>query len=157
MLSIMQYVIGVGSNRGDRQAWIQRAAELLCTEDVRLIKQADFLDNPAQGGPSGQDSFLNTAWHIETLLGPHQLLHRLQRIENTLGRVRTVFHGARNIDLDILLCDQFPIIENVVLSVPHPAMLERIFVMQPVSAIVPHWQHPVARQSMTSLMRGLNG
>ena len=153
----MRYLIGVGSNRGDRKAWIHQAADRLNDKDVCLLQQATFLDNPAQGGPSGQDRFLNTAWLIETELGPHQLLHRLQRIETALGRVRTVFHGARSIDLDILLCDQFPVIENVVLTLPHPAMLERIFVMEPVSRIAPDWQHPIAQQSLLALKRELDG
>ncbi len=148
----MQMIIGVGSNKGNREAFIQRARQQLEVDECyRVLAEAPFFENPAQGGPSGQGDFLNTAWLIETNFGPHQCLHRLQGIEQDLGRIRTVENGVRTIDLDLLLCDAVPIIDNAVLSIPHPRMLERDFVMRPINAIAPDWIHPIVGQSMNEI------
>ena len=145
----MQIVIGVGSNKGKRLRNIQQAAEQLTADtSIRIIAEAQPFENPAQGGPSKQGPFINTAWIIETALGPHQVLHRLQIIERNLGRVRTVVHGARSIDLDLLMTQDGQVIENVVLSLPHPRMHERDFVMIPVAEIAPDWMHPILKKSM---------
>lgn len=148
----MRFIIGVGSNKGDRAFHISTAADLLTQNNsVEILNQAPFYENPAQGGPLGQEPFINTAWMIETKLGPHQILHRLQHIERKLGRIRTVIHGARSIDLDLLLADCTMQIENAVLSLPHPRMQDRDFVMIPVAEIAPDWMHPILNRSMAQL------
>ena len=98
----MRYAIGVGSNIGNRQANIAAAADLL-TDGIALIASSTLHETAPIGGPEGQGLFCNAVWIVATDLGPHQLLHRLQRIETALGRVRTVRWGPRTLDLDLLL------------------------------------------------------
>ena len=158
MLSRMRAIIGVGSNKGDRASFIKQAKEALADNgDVQVIAESSYFENPAQGGPAGQGAFLNGAWILETMLGAHQLLHRLQAIERQFGRTRSVVHGARTIDLDLLLCDEWPIIQNAVLELPHPRLHERDFVLMPLNEIAPDWKHPILKHSMADLWKLLNG
>lgn len=146
----MEYVIGVGSNRGDRLGFL-RAAWALLPPRIRGVKCAPIIETPAFGGPSTAGPFLNSAWLVETALGPHQLLLHLQRIEEALGRVRSMHFGPRTIDLDILLAEDGYQVENDYLTLPHPEMLTRDFVMIPVLAIAREWIHPIARRPLWQL------
>ena len=75
----MRYAVGVGSNRGDRVTVITQAAALI-NDGMSLVASSPLLETAPVGGPTGQGAFLNAAWLIDTALGPHQLLHRLQVI-----------------------------------------------------------------------------
>ena len=131
---MMRYAVGVGSNRGDRRGNIAAAAAML-TDGITLIASSSLHETAPVGGPDGQGPFLNAVWIIATDLGPHQLLHRLQRIETVLGRVRTVHWGPRTIDLDLLLrADGLEII-NQVLTLPHPRWQQRAFVREPLAEV----------------------
>ena len=153
----MRYIVGVGSNKGDRWSYIHRAKSCLNEmHDMQVLKEASAFENPAQGGPAGQQDFINTAWLVESAFGPHQVLHCLQAIERRLGRTRTVVHGSRSIDLDLLVCDAFSIIDNVVLVLPHPRMHQRDFVLVPINEIAPDWIHPIIEQPMHVLLNNLH-
>ena len=153
----MKYIIGVGSNLGNRELNISNASiRLQRSGSYTIISEAPVYENPAMGGPTGQMDFLNTAWLIDTRFGPHQCLHELQRIERELGRVRNVIYGQRCIDLDLLMCDQMPIVDSKVLQIPHPRLHQRLFVLYPVNAIAPEWTHPIVGHSMTILLKELN-
>lgn len=132
----MRYAIGVGSNRGDRHAIIAAATTML-DDGITLIASSALHETAPVGGPSGQKPFLNAVWIIETTLGPHQLLHRLQAIETALGRARTVRWGSRTLDLDLLLRADGLQISNPVLTLPHPRLAERAFVLVPLSEVAP--------------------
>jgi 2-amino-4-hydroxy-6-hydroxymethyldihydropteridine diphosphokinase len=134
------YAIGVGSNRGDRRQAITQAANALTSDGSCTIQRQSAL-HPTQpvGGPSGQGEFLNGAWLVATALGPHQLLVRLQTIESALGRVRAVHWGARTIDLDLLLRADGLIVSTPVLTLPHPRIAQRAFVLMPLAEVVPDW------------------
>jgi 2-amino-4-hydroxy-6-hydroxymethyldihydropteridine diphosphokinase len=135
-----RYAVGVGSNRGDRQGTIREAARALTADgSCAILRQAALVSTPAVGGPAGQGDYLNGAWLVATSLGPHQLLVRLQGIESALGRVRTVRWGARTIDLDLLLRDDGLVVASPALSLPHPRLMERAFVLIPLAEVVPTW------------------
>jgi 2-amino-4-hydroxy-6-hydroxymethyldihydropteridine diphosphokinase len=138
----MRYAVGVGSNRGDRLATIAQARQLLTAQDLHLIASSDPIITAPVGGPSGQESFLNTAWIIDSDHGPHGVLHALQRIETACGRSREVRWGPRTLDLDLLLDDQGSIIATPVLTLPHPLLHVRPFVLHPLATIAGSWRHP---------------
>lgn len=152
----MRYAIAVGSNRGDRAAQIAAAAAYLEADaQVRVVARAPVVETAPVGGPGGQGAYLNTAWIVDTDLGPHQLLHRLQVIETALGRSRTVHWGSRTIDLDLLLSDPPHIVASGVLSLPHPRMADRPFVLEPLVAVAPQWRHPVLGLTVVDLFSRL--
>ena len=131
---MMRYAVGVGSNRGDRRETIAAAAAML-TDGIKLIASSSLHETAPVGGPDGQGPFLNAVWIIATDLGPHQVLHCLQRIETALGRVRTVHWGPRTIDLDLLLRADGLEIMNPVLTLPHPRWQQRAFVREPMAEV----------------------
>jgi 2-amino-4-hydroxy-6-hydroxymethyldihydropteridine diphosphokinase len=103
-----------------------------------------------------QPWFLNLVAEIETDLFPMVLLKRLNRIERQLGRKRTIAKGPRSIDIDILLFEKF-VINTDELSVPHPLMMERRFVLEPLAELAPDLRHPVNRKTMRELLGGVAG
>lgn len=150
----MRYAVGVGSNRGDRAATIAAAAAMLQEDGlVRVVAAAPLIATAPVGGPPGQGAFLNGAWIVETDLGPHQLLHRLQTVEAALGRTRAVHWGPRTIDLDLLLAEDARVVRSAVLTLPHPRLHERAFVLAPLAALVPDWRHPLLACAVGDLAR----
>lgn len=152
----MRYALGVGSNRGNRRALLDRAAALLPDAGLSLLRRSEALDNPPLGLPPGAGHFLNEAWLVETALGPHQLLARLRGIERACGRTRSGACLSRLLDLDLLLAADGRCITSPVLTLPHPRLHERCFVLQPLAQIVPDWQHPLLRRSVEELWRDLS-
>lgn len=127
--------IGIGSNIGDRQGYIEGALRKLKeADDIKVNKVSSVHETEPVGGPV-QGKYLNAAIEIETALEPKELLKKLQVIENELGRKRTVKNGPRTIDLDILLYGDKKINEPD-LRIPHPRMHEREFVMKPLNDIL---------------------
>ena len=128
--------IGLGSNLGDRQYYINtaiRKTRLLM--NTRVIKISKIIETLPDGNPL-QGPYLNCVIKIQTTLSPYELLKRLKIIEADLGRVRTIKNGPRNIDLDILLYGDVRINEDS-LCIPHPRMFQREFVMKPLEEIAP--------------------
>lgn len=153
-LPAMRFAIAVGANRGERARTIARAAELLAAEgDIAVIARSPLTETVPVGGPAGQGAFLNGAWLVATDLGPHQLLHRLQRVETALGRVRTVVDGPRTIDLDLVLAEAPLVVRDPVLTLPHPRLHLRAFVLEPLAAIAPAWRHPLLARTVAELAR----
>jgi len=127
--------IGLGSNLGDRERHILDAlAELTARGDIRVIACSRLHETEPVGGPPGQGLFLNAAAELDTELPPRELLARLLEIEARHGRVRTVRNGARTLDLDLLLYRNQRVAEPD-LTIPHPRMWERPFVLVPLSEI----------------------
>lgn len=136
-------LISLGSNLGDRAAELDRAVELLrASTGIQNVAVSSYLATQPIGGPENQKVFLNAAARIETNFSARQLFHRLQEIEQTLGRVRDTHWGPRGIDLDLLLFDQATIQDDD-LIVPHRFLAFRRFVLQPASEIAADMVHPV--------------
>ncbi len=127
--------IALGSNLGDRAFYIQSAVTFLHENGVVVIRQSTIIETDAVGGPP-QGKFFNAVVKIETKLSPIELLSVCQKIERQLGRARGVPNGPRTIDLDILLYDRVAM-NTPQLQIPHPRMLERAFVLEPLREIEP--------------------
>ena len=121
--------IGIGSNLGDRKRNIDSAVEYLKKTPLTVVEKASSIyeTNPVGGPP--QPNFLNGVIKIKTGLSPRSLLRRLKKIEKVLGREKTVRFGPRVIDLDILTYGKLNIDEED-LTIPHPRMHEREFVLR---------------------------
>ncbi len=129
--------IGLGSNLADPDAQIHKAfAELGKLPHTRLLAQSS-LYRSAPVGYADQPDFINAVAEIETGLEPHQLLEVLLDMEHRHGRVREFRNAPRILDLDILLYNDLACHERG-LTLPHPRMHERAFVLQPLHEIAPH-------------------
>lgn len=148
--SLVTAYIGLGSNLGDKESHLNRAVEMLeKTPGVRVTKVSAYY-NTAPVGYTEQPDFLNAVAEIETSLTAYELLGICGGIEKTLKRERIVHWGPRTIDLDILLFGNL-VLNDALLTIPHPRMLEREFVLKPLNEIVPEMIHPVCSKSIRAL------
>ena len=146
----MHYAVGIGGNLGDVPANAAHARNLLAADGVQVEVEASWLATAAVGGPP-QPPYLNSAWIVATTYGPHSLLDAVRRAEAACGRVREVRWGPRTLDLDVLLAEDGTIVDSPVLSLPHPRLHERVFVLEPLAAIAPLWRHPVLGLTVADL------
>ena len=146
-------LIGLGSNLGDREYHLDLALKALrATSGIALTAISPFLEFPPEGGPPDQEFFLNAAAQIETTLSPQALLATLKAIERALGRQPSETRWApRPIDLDILLYDE-QVVNEPQLTIPHPLMHERLFVLEPLGLIAPRARHPVLQQTVEEML-----
>jgi 2-amino-4-hydroxy-6-hydroxymethyldihydropteridine diphosphokinase len=153
----VQAFIALGSNLGDREENITRAVDAIrASERTSLRQLSSLLENPAVGGPPDSPPFLNAVAEVGTSLPAHELLDRLLDIEQQLGRVRHEKWEPRIIDLDLILYgDQ--IIEQPRLTVPHPLVHEREFVLRPLAEIAPKVVHPRLQMTAIELLQRLAG
>jgi 3-oxoacyl-[acyl-carrier protein] reductase len=158
-MAVIAYV-ALGSNLGDRQAQLERALALLQLQPgVHVGRVSSFCETEPVGGPVGQDRYLNAVTEVRTDLTAAELLQVLLGIEGQLGRVRGERWGPRLIDLDLLLygIDVFELHQpGIDLSVPHPRMHERRFVLEPLAEIAPLAVHPILKSTAADLLRRLN-
>ena len=131
---MVQAYLGLGSNIGDRKQQLLKAIDLIGNiKGIKVTKQSSIYET-APIGYTDQPNFLNLCLEIETELSPQQLLKHCLDIEQQLHRVREIRWGPRTLDIDILLYSD-NIIETDNLSIPHPRMQERAFVLIPLNDI----------------------
>jgi 2-amino-4-hydroxy-6-hydroxymethyldihydropteridine diphosphokinase len=146
--------IGFGSNLGNRLDNCRKAIEALAALPLcRLFQTSSFYET-APIGLVEQPSFINGVIVLETAKDAHWLLRQMLKIENSFGRIRTLTWGPRSIDLDLLFLDDL-IIESPELSVPHPLLHERRFVLEPLNEISPGFRHPCLGKTVAELLAGL--
>ncbi len=128
--------LGLGGNLGDRRATMETAVDALFGTLVRVVRSSSVYETAAVGGPHGQPAYLNACVEIETELEPRALLKACKAVEAAAGRAAEgtpgyVRHGPRPIDIDVLLLGE-AVIATERLTVPHPALTERRFVLIPL-------------------------
>ena len=148
--------LGLGTNLGDKKANLNMAMEEIRKRVGEITSlSAYYLTNP--WGFDSQNTFLNAVCKACTTLSPLEVLSVTQSIEKKLGRMKKSIDGQysdRPIDIDILLYDEL-VINTPELSVPHPLMHKRLFVMEPLTEIAPKLIHPVLHSSMEDILRDL--
>lgn len=143
--------IGLGSNLGDRRAFIRRAVEALGALDgVTVVEQSELYETDVVGGLP-QPRYLNGVVKIECRMNVHEILQQLHRIEETLGRTRNGPNLPRTIDLDLLLWGNAIVYEEG-LTVPHPRLHERWFALRPLADLAPDVSHPVLGLTIKELL-----
>ncbi len=154
--AVAEALIGLGSNLGDRAAALAEAvAALDRLPKTKVLRVSSWLETRPAGGPPDQPAYLNGAAVVETSLGPRILLSRLQSIEKQLGRTSQQRWSPRIIDLDLLLFGSRSI-QSPSLTLPHPRMVWRRFVLEPAAAIAPQWVHPLNGWTLAQLRAHLD-
>lgn len=141
--------IGLGTNLGKRADNLSEARRLLSR--IAPIRAESTVIETEPWGYSDQPDFLNQVVRCETDLSPQALLHELKAIETRIGRTPTFRYGPRRIDLDLLYYDDL-VLDQPGLTIPHPDLHERDFVLRPLAEIAPDWVHPVLRRTHAELL-----
>ena len=151
----MHCLLALGSNLGDRHAILEQAcAEVAKLPDCELLARSRWHATVPIGGADGQGEFLNGAILLETTMEPQALAICLQQVETKLGRKRTQRWDARTIDIDMLLYGQ-QVIDTAELTVPHPRMTFRKFVLEPATEIAGPMLHPTSGWTIARLLAHL--
>ncbi len=146
--------IGFGSNIGERLTYIQNSLYSLSVVEGITLKTISSIYKTEPVGNVAQDDFLNGVVSVETSLSPHSLLHTLKDIEISIGRKHRTRWGPREIDMDILIYDDL-CLQTPDLTIPHPEMHLRRFVLTPLAEISSDLPHPVLNKSILSLLHSL--
>lgn len=132
---------------------MDRASSALGREGLRGIRRSLVYETEPVGGRK-QRPYLNAVVEVETSLSPHDLMQRLLAIEKRLGRVRKKKNAPRVIDLDLLFYGHKRI-KAPGLTVPHPRLHQRFFVLKPLSDLAPDFRHPVLKKTVAQMLRDL--
>ena len=150
-MKMYRVFLGLGSNVGSREKFIQHAVvELKRVRDTRIVWASSIYETDPYG-KTDQPRFLNAALEMETCLTPRELYTEAKTIEQRIGRMITERWGAREIDIDILIYDGLVFRDDAV-TVPHPGMEGRKFVLVPMKEIAPGLVHPVNGMTMEELV-----
>ena len=144
--------LSLGSNVGDREANLHEAIQRLAAVGKILAVSSFYETEPVQ--VTAQDWFLNCAVVLETGKIPGELLKSVLNLEQAMGRRRVQDKGPRNIDIDILLFDD-SVVNSKGLTIPHPAMHQRRFVLEPLAEIAPNIRHSVLKKTVRELLDAL--
>ncbi len=137
----MTVYIGLGSNLVNPAQQIQQAKQAIAQlPSTKGLLMSSLYSSPPMG-PQDQPDYINAVIALDTTLSPHELLDTLQQIEQQQGRVRSRHWGERTLDLDILLYDN-DVISDARLTIPHPGIAERAFVLYPLAEIAPEIEIP---------------
>lgn len=150
----MAYV-ALGSNVGDSKATLQGAIDALDSHSLCAVTDSATIIETEPWGKTDQANFYNSVLALKTLLSPKQLMTLLLSIEKTYGREREVKWGPRTLDLDLLLYDDL-VTDDPYVTIPHPLMEDRGFVLKPLTEIAPNVVHPILKQRIFKLNEQLN-
>lgn len=143
--------LSLGSNLGNRIGHLRDAIKEISESDRVSIKETSSVYETDPVGFQDQARFLNLVVRAETYLSPPALLESLLKVEDQMGRKRDEKWGPRNIDIDILLYDEI-VLNSDRLTIPHPRMHERRFVLVPLAQIASEFLHPVLKRSVKELL-----
>lgn len=143
--------LGLGSNLGNRAENLLMAQKLI-EEKVGKILSKSSIYETAAWGITEQNAFLNQVLEIETIFSPNAVLHLVLKIEKDMGRIREIKWGERSIDIDVLYYNN-EIISTENLTVPHPFIQERKFVLVPLCEIAAAFIHPKLKKSNLELLK----
>jgi len=145
--------LSLGSNLGDREKYLREALSLMEGEDLVVLRVSSVYETEPME-LTGQPWFLNIVAEVETTLDPGEMLRRCQDVEAHLGRQRTIPKGPRTVDVDILLYGD-EVIDSPDIFIPHPAMQERRFVLEPLAELAPDFTIPNSGAKIGALLEGL--
>ena len=145
--------IALGTNLGDRLANLRSAIDSLSPE-LQVTQESSIYETPPWGYEN-QPAFLNMVIEVETSLEPRALLNFLKKREADLGRIKNFRNGPRQIDLDILFYDNL-VLKEENLTIPHPRLHERAFVLVPLTDLAPDFEHPVLGEHVKSMLKLLD-
>jgi 2-amino-4-hydroxy-6-hydroxymethyldihydropteridine diphosphokinase len=139
----------LGSNLGNRQAYLQEAIEHIALDIAEVVKMSSVYETQSWGKTDEPD-YLNQVILLKTELNPQEILQKILNIEIEMGRKREEKWGSRIIDIDILFYDSV-IISEAGLTIPHPELHNRRFTLAPLSEIAPDFIHPVLKKNVLQL------
>lgn len=145
--------LSLGSNLGDREKFLNEACVAIDSDAGNVMARSMIYETLAWG-KTDQPNFLNQVIEIKSNYKPESLFHILQQIERRFGRKRTVLWGPRTLDIDILFYGN-EIIRSKSLVIPHPEVVNRIFVLMPMNDIAPNYFHPSENQSIAKLLQNI--
>ena len=145
----MKYFISLGSNIGEREKNLAQAIELLEKKGVKILKKSSIYETSPVGNKE-QPWFLNQVLEVRSDSKPKTFLRLVLSIEKRMGRTRMVPRGPRCLDIDILLAED-KIVHSEVLTIPHPELANRNFVLLPLKEIAHDTIHPVLKETIGDL------
>lgn len=149
--------LALGSNLGNRLAFLRGGRDILAKSPaIELIQASGVYETEAVGGPADNPLFLNAVLEIQTTFDPEQLLEACLAAEDEFGRSRPIRWAPRTLDIDILLYADRVLCEED-LTIPHPRLQERAFVLAPLLEIAPDLKHPLLDQTITELAASCSG
>jgi len=140
----------VGGNIGEREQNLARARQWIEADCGAIIRASSIYETAAWGN-TAQAAFLNQVLEIHTPLNAKQLIRHVLKVEKKMGRIREEKYGPRLIDIDILLFND-EIHKTDFLTIPHPEMQNRRFVLEPLAEIAPAVTHPALKKTITELL-----
>lgn len=149
-MTINRYILGLGSNLGDRFSRLREAHDKLEENGMSILRASSNYETEPWG-ILNQPLFINQIIEVATVLSPRQLLDIIHKIESLMGRIRNYKYEARAIDIDILFYENYQLKSNA-LTLPHPEISKRKFVLVPLSEIYPNLIHPVYRKTILQLL-----
>lgn len=159
-MALPRTFVGLGTNLGHRLLNLAEATRRLAAlPGVRLLARGPVVETPALLPPGErfpQPPYLNTAVELACALPPPALLARLLEVEAAMGRRRTTRWAPRVIDLDLLLVGDL-VLDVPGLTLPHPGLASRRFVLEPLAALAPDLVHPTSGRTLSALLQGVLG
>jgi len=148
--------LGLGSNLGQKEEFLRLAISKI-EKQIGHVKALSAFYESAPWGFESPHSFINACAATETILTPHECLYAIASIESSLGRSKNASgeYMDRVIDIDILFYDQL-VIEDKNLTIPHPLLHQRLFVLYPLAEIAPKLVHPLLHKTIESLLKEIS-